>query len=608
MKDTARKCAEWLILSIIVSIMPLCARANALEAGGMYVPPNGDFGEAFDEEEYDPLRAELKLDAEELTAAGIYNAEVELSNQGDDVIGDVTLKDAAGNILYGPKDLDLSERLTWRGELNITDAMLDTGMAGCVAEYVLAKGDPLYEKHMRKDVTIAVERTSIRPEVEFSRSQSTTYAQPGQRVTITYTIKNTGNVPITDVRVSDTLFGLVGALSRMEVDEKKTFTRRVTLVSSALSSVPSVSYSYEGSQNICRKDIAASSIKIAKPSLEVLLEADLTLVYPGDTVMLRCKLINNGNIGYKQIQLSDQVLGDLGFIDDLRVGNDTVYAKSVRVQSRTTFKFTITAKDTTGSDVTAVSNSLTIDVMSRSDEAGLTLSAQADRVSVFSGEPVTFTLVICNNGASDIEGIDISERTRGLITHVDTLRAGESMPIKAQYNVTGYEMFTFSATMTQTDGARREALAEPITISLGTATPSPAPSRTPEPTSAATMAPNVLRAYDAAFRRILTCVLAAAVCIAIVLLVVLSANHSRGHGRRANGAGRLRSGAGRFGRRNTEGASPDSDYDDDVKVYVPIRSAQHGPSAEAEAGDARAENRRGEPAHAPDAPEGKPRR
>src|SRR5699024_6408114 len=109
------------------------------------------------------------------------------------------------------------------------------------------------------------------------------------------------------------------------------------------------------------------------------------------------------------------------------------------------------------------------------DEAGLTLSAQADKTAVYSGDTVTFTLLLSNGGSSDITGIDVMERTRGAITHVDTLRAGESMPITAQYTVTGYEMFTFVATMTQSDGATREAIAGPITISLGAATPSPAP-------------------------------------------------------------------------------------------------------------------------------------
>ena len=525
---------------------------------------------AAEDEAYDPLEAELSLDAAGLTVAGSYTARVELSNQGDDVIGDVTLADGAGNVLWGPVDLDLSERRTWSGVIEVTDAMLDAGEAGVVVSYVLAKGDPIYEQRVEKPVTVGIQLQNKQPALEFSRSQSMTYAQPGQRVTLTYTVKNTGNVPLLDVTITDSLFGEVGSLDVLEVDEKKTFTKRVTVGSTALTSAPSVSYSYEGSQDIVQKDIAASSIKIAQPSLEVVLEADATLVNPGDTVMLRCKLINNGNVGYKKIQLSDQVLGDLGFIDDLRAGNDTVYAKSVRIQSRTTFKFTITAKDTTGSDVTAVSNSLTIDVVSETDEAGLTLSAQADRTLVASGDTVTFTLVLTNGGSADISGIDVTERTRGQIAHVDALRAGESMPITCQYTVTGYEMFTFMATMTQADGATREAIAGPITISLGAATPSPAPSPSAAPTPAATLSPAALRAYDSAINRALTFILAATVCLVIVLLVIASANRARDKKRRR----RARRVAERRARANRTPPPPDAGNDDDVKVYVPARRAR----------------------------------
>ena len=528
---------------------------------------NAPYDGEIEGEEYEPLTAVLKLSEEALPEPGACPASITLTNVGDDVIGDVMLLDAEGNVLWGPRDLDLSGSYTWRGTLDIDEDALSAGVVNCSVSYVLAKGDPLYERHITRRVSAAIERASVQPALEFSRSQSMTYAQPGQSVTLTYTVKNTGNIPLTGIKVSDPLFGVVGELDTLAVDEKKTFTQRVTVGTTALTSTPQVSYSFEGSQDIVQKDIASSSIKIAKPSLEVALESDATLVNPGDTVMLRCKLINNGNVGYRKIQLSDQVLGDLGFIDDLRAGKDTVYAKAVRIQSKTTFKFTITASDTTGSDVTAVSNSLTIDVVSRADEESLTLSAQPDRTSVASGDTVNFTLLLCNGGTTDISGIDISERTRGPIAHVDVLRAGESLTVNAQYTVTGYEMFTFSATMTQQDGATREALAGPITISLGAPAPTSVPTAQPSPTPAATMAPSGMRAYDAAFSRVLAILLAIAVCIAIMLIVVLCVNRSRYRGK---GGARGRNGRRRHERNAAPPQAPDED--DDVKVYIPART------------------------------------
>lgn len=517
--------------------------------------------EGVSSEEYEPLRVEITLSSESLAQAGACPASITLLNDGDDVIGDVTLSDADGDVLWGPYDLDLSGRYTWRGSLDITDEMLDAGKATCYVSYVLAKGDTRYEKRVTREYSAAIMRGTAQPLIEFSRSQSMTYAQPGQSITLTYTVKNAGNVPLIDVNVTDELVGEVGTLSELAIDEKKTFTRRVTVGESALSSKPRVTYSYSGSQDIVEKELAASSIKIAQPSLEVVLEADATLVNPGDTVMLRCKLINNGNVGYKKVQLSDQVLGDLGYIDDLRAGKDTVYAKAVRISSKTTFKFTVTANDTTGSDVTAVSNSLTIDVVNQTDEDNLTLSAQPDRTSVAEGETVTFTLVLCNNGASDIYGIDVSERTRGFIAHVNQLRAGETMPLTVGYDVTGYEMFTFSATMTQQDGAKREALSGPITISLGQIQPTEEPTAAPTATPAPTIAPVLMRAYDEAFNHIVTCILAVSVCLIIVLIVIALACRSQ----RKSSRSRRRKG------RRRDRPAPPPQPEDDVKVYIPTR-------------------------------------
>ena len=548
-----------LLMALILLMMLGHASAEAGIVGSIIAQMYED---GVSSEEYEPLSVEITLSSESLAQAGACPASITLLNDGDDVIGDVTLYDADGDVLWGPYDLDLSGRYTWRGSLDITDEMLDAGEATCTVSYVLAKGDTRYEKRVTREYSAAIMRGTAQPSIEFSRSQSMTYAQPGQSITLTYTVKNTGNVPLINVNVTDELVGEVGTLSELAIDEKKTFTKRVTVGESALSSKPRVSYSYSGSQDIVEKELAASSIKIAQPSLEVVLESDATLVNPGDTVMLRCKLINNGNVGYKKVQLSDQVLGDLGYIDDLRAGKDTVYAKAVRISSKTTFKFTVTANDTTGSDVTAVSNSLTIDVVNQTDEDSLTLSAQPDRTSVAEGETVTFTLVLCNSGASDIYGIEVSERTRGFIAHVNQLRAGETMPITVGYDVTGYEMFTFSATMTQQDGAKREALAGPITISLGQAAPTEEPTAAPTATPAPTIAPGLLRAYDEAFNHIVTCILAISVCLIIVLIVIaLACRAQRKSARRRR----------RKGRRRGKPTPPPQQPEDDVKVYIPTR-------------------------------------
>ena len=368
------------------------------------------------------------------------------------------------------------QQYTWRGNIGITSDMLDKGRGGMQGKLCVAKGDKA-EQHITKEYSAAI--TATRAPHDRVQPVAVDDLRPaGQSITLTYTVVVPAILPPSNVDVSDEADRRSRDAER--IDEKKTFTKRVTVGESALSSKPRVTYSYSGSQDIVEKELAASSIKIAQPSLEVVLEADATLVNPGDTVMLRCKLINNGNVGYRKVQLSDQVLGDLGFIDDLRASKDTVYAKAVRISSKTTFKFTITANDTTGSDVTAVSNSLTIDVVNQADEGSLTLSAQPDRTTVAEGETVNFTLVLCNSGASDIYGIELSERTRGFIAHINQLRAGETMPITASYTVTGYEMFTFSASMTQHDGAKREALAGPITIQLGEPeAPTPAHARAP---------------------------------------------------------------------------------------------------------------------------------
>jgi len=137
---------------------------------------------------------------------------------------------------------------------------------------------------------------------------------------------------------------------------------------------------------------------------------------------------------------------------------------------------------------------------------------------------------------------------------------------------------------TQQDGATREALADTITISLGAATPDPSSAPLPSPTPGATVSPAMRRAYDAAMSRIFTFLLAAAVCIIIVLLVALSINRANDGKHRRKASRRT---APRVEQQQSMGDTAvrvrpvrrerAAGYgDDDIKVYVPVRSLRSG--------------------------------
>ena len=506
----------------------------------------------------EPLQAGITLSSNELLEAGDCQAAVYLQNHSGGVLSDVTLYDAEGNALWGPHELDPNESYTWRGSVTITDDMLVSGVYACRATYIVAKGDAL-ERQREKKLSCAINQASARPDLEFSRAQSMTYAQPGQGVTLTYTVKNTGNVPLVNVAISDSLFGPIETIARLELDEKKTVTRRITLGQAEVVSVPSVRYSGEADDTVYTKDISPTSIRIAQPSLEVSLESDATLVKSGDTVKLRCKLSNNGNVGYRKIQLSDQTLGDLGFVDDLKPGQDSVYTKTVSIKARTTYKFTITAQDTTGASVTVVTNSLTVDTLSETEAQPLTIAAQADKTSIDDGETVEFTLTLSNNGVEDITDIEVSERSNGSVGHVELLAAGESTDLTVSYTPAGSQVFTFAATIAQPDGARREVLADAITVSLALPEPTVVPTAEFEPSPAPTLSPAAARAYSVLLSRILTYVTAAAICILVVLLVVNSAIRARDRDLRRK-ARKRREHTGH------QSGSASSD-DDDVTIY-----------------------------------------
>ena len=65
--------------------------------------------------------------------------------------------------------------------------------------------------------------------VDFTRQLSSAYVSPQRPLTVTYRVRNTGNVPLSDLQLSDSLGGFAARLDALEVGESRAFVSHVSL-------------------------------------------------------------------------------------------------------------------------------------------------------------------------------------------------------------------------------------------------------------------------------------------------------------------------------------------------------------------------------------------
>lgn len=130
-------------------------------------------------------------------------------------------------------ELAAGESQSFNRQHSVTQAELDAGEIS----YILSHDDPFDpDSKVNYTVAAAIGRSDVQPSAELTRQLSSRKAQAGDTITITYRIRNTGNVALTNLRVQDTLGDFTGRVDRLEVGKSQTLIGRVVLEEAAVSS------------------------------------------------------------------------------------------------------------------------------------------------------------------------------------------------------------------------------------------------------------------------------------------------------------------------------------------------------------------------------------
>lgn len=303
------------------------------------------------------------------------------------------------------------------------------------------------------------------PQIRFTRDFSSRYAEYGDKVTLSYTVRNEGALPVEHIIVSDGLVGEVGVIDRLESGEKKTMSVRVRITETCTSS-PGISYQSGGV--VYSGECTPERIRLAEVQLRIELSADKTNVSPGEMVTLRLNVVNEGNVNLYSLRASEPVLGDLGsIVSSLKPGDECVITRTVQMKSANTFQFAITGSSDTGGAISEQSNEMSVLVTPVAAQIQLSLRAEADRTELTGPGEVAFSLYVDNECALELRNVELSEETRGKIRDLVFVPTGEMPVITESYQVSESGTYRFLAQVTDSVGDRLTVYSEPIEITVG---------------------------------------------------------------------------------------------------------------------------------------------
>ena len=389
--------------------------------------------------------------------------------------------------------------------------------------YIDFNGNPV-------SMILIVPYEAAEPKLTFKRTASATAVNAGQSVTLTYIVKNEGGVLLNDLEIYDEIVGVVGTIDALYPGDMREFNVDFKLEKD-VKSQPQVSYraSYTEQSTVMLLD--AMSLVISNPKLTVTLKSDVNAVQAGDSVTLVCSVVNEGNVAFPTVTISDETLGSIIDSAQIEVGKAYSWNKLIKPVNSQNYMFTVNAVDANGNSYTATSNIVSVEVASASeaeDADTLEVTVTPNTKEMEQPGEITFNVLLRNNGVQDVTGLTISDQNGNVIERINSLPAGDKMiPIAVNMMESGEYYFVVDATLPS--GTKVQRITAPMSIAVGVVQKSEAtlaPTESPEATATVTVSSGGSRGI-APWVIMLLIVIVLLIVACVVVLVILQVRAGR---------------------------------------------------------------------------------
>ncbi len=449
--------------------------------------------------EEEPVACAIELSPEFLVGPGEVTVTITISNATDKDLQDpvVLFSPQAEQIAdfgdNGSVTLKAGESKTWTGTYSVNERELDQGYIQYFAKYTVYE-DNGQATPRSQSIRATIARTEAEVAIDVERTITPPSAHEGQEVQVKYTITNSGTVALTDVAITENkdINSKTQNIPHPQLDpgDKVELTYKATMQKEDLTSSAKITYKAVGSSTEETYTVDEKKIPFAQTDLQAALSSDVKGVVSGGTLKLTLELKNKGSVAMSDLRVTDPVLGDVFTNQKVEAGETLTLEKEITLTESSEYQFTINAIDSTGTEVTTVSNALSVTAMDPNEALNLTLTATPDRTEVYDDPAeVRFTITITNDSRVDATDVKVSHGAVELYTF-NSIAAGESRTMSRDTVLSTSGKFQFTAVAKDPLENENTFQSNEMQIAVYEPTPVPAtPTLPPEPTPEPTFVP-----------------------------------------------------------------------------------------------------------------------
>uniref|UniRef100_UPI00188E2A03 DUF7507 domain-containing protein n=1 Tax=Pararhodonellum marinum TaxID=2755358 RepID=UPI00188E2A03 len=280
------------------------------------------------------------------------------------------------------------------------------------------------------------------------------YAEEGDEIVYTITVRNNGTVDLTNVTVTDPLTGLDTTIPTLAANSEQVFTETyivtaADITNGSITNTASAEGTDPNGDTVEGTDSITVTLEgiVEGGSIEVTKTANVSnYAEEGDEIVYTITVRNNGTVDLTDVTVTDPLTG-------LDVTIATLPANSEQVFTET---YIVTAADITNGSITNTARAEGVDpngdTVEGTDSAivtleGLVIGASIEVTKVVDvdvytevGEEITYTITVRNNGTEVLTNVVVTDPLTGLSTTIDNLGPNEVRVFTEVYLITDLDI------------------------------------------------------------------------------------------------------------------------------------------------------------------------
>ena len=325
--------------------------------------------------------------------------------------------------------------------------------------------------------TTRIEKKQLSTKIAATPSVPRTLYGEGESVKFEFKIENQGETTLDNIVVTaPELNGGKALYSSFSLapTESKTVKFSYTMAKD-ITINPVVNYSVGGAAQ-APFTMTPVALTLEKRDVKPVLSADNLKPTPGQDVTFTLTLTNGGNVPYTEIKvLANGESKD--YPTKLDANGTQTGTFTMSFQTSTEVSCSISLKDHTGETRQITSNTVSIDlpVDSTTVDSKLSFTMSVDRPQLTSAGSINFSGMITNGTDYELKSVKVTEATLGDIYTADTLAAGGTANVPYTVDINDTTTYNFVLTATDKDGNTYTKNAEPVTVTIQSASPTATP-------------------------------------------------------------------------------------------------------------------------------------